>query len=384
MACTMEAVKKIEVRALQTPPIIVPSTYAVSKIVGVLKDLDGYEVFMIDNDRVGMVTMRDILRVSHLTSEKASTLANYPAKLSPTTNLSVAARIMTDYRLRALPIVDGREIVGVVTAKRILEVLLERGFLKIPVKSLISGSLITITENDTVAKARDLMVRKRIDHLPVTSYGKATGVITSSQIVFHLIPRERIGSGSLGIEGQRNLGFQVKALMDTAPLLCRVEEEASDVLRYMLRMDKTCALITVLDMVQGIVTLRDYVKLVAEPEVKPEVPVYIVGLPEDPFEAEEAKSRFLKVVGKLKRVFPDIEEARSVIKISESFKGKERRRYEVDVAIKTPRDLVTYTHKGWELPNVYEELANRLKRLLTQKRKLISRSRRMARKTQEL
>jgi len=174
----MEAIKKIEVRELQTPPTIVPSTYTISKIVGVLKDLNGYEAFVIDNDRVGMVTMRDILRVSHLTSAKTSTLVKYPPKLSPTTNLSAAARILTDYRLRALPIVDGGEIVGVVTANGILEILLERGFLKLPVKSLISGSLITITENDAVAKARDLMVNKRIDHLPVTSHGKVLGVIT--------------------------------------------------------------------------------------------------------------------------------------------------------------------------------------------------------------
>jgi len=380
----MEAIKKIEVRELQTPPIIVPSTYTISKIVGVLRDLDGYEVFIVDNDRVGMVTMRDILRVSHLTSAKTSTLVKYPTKLSPTTNLSVAARILTDYRLRALPIVDGGEITSVVTAKRILEVLSERGFLKFPVKYLISGGLITVTENDTVAKARNLMVNKRIAHLPVTSYGKVLGVITSSQIVFHLMPRERIGSETLGLEGQRSLGFQVKVLMDTAPLRCRIEEGASDVLRSMLRMDKTCALLTVLDMVQGIVTPRDYVKLVAEPEVKPEIPVYMVGLPEDPFEAEVAKSKFLNVVGKLKRVFPAIEEARSVIKISESFKGKERRRYEVDVVIKTPKDIITYTHKGWELPNVYDELADRLKRLLTQKRKLIRRYRRRGLKTEAL
>lgn len=376
----MEAIKKIEVRELQTPPVVVPSTYKISKIAGVLHDLDGYEVFMIDNDRIGMVTMRDILNVSQLTSEKASALVKYPAKLSPTTSLSVAARIMTDYRLRALPIVDGRKIVGVVTAKRILEVLLEKGFLNFPIKHLITGSLITITENDTVAKARDLMIKKRIDYLPVTSHGKVTGVTTSSQIVFHLIPKEGIGSEAIGIDIQRNLGFQVKALMDKEPLLCRVEEEASDVLRDMLRMGKTYALITVLDMVQGIVTPRDYIKLIAEPEVKPEIPVYIVGLPEDPFEAEMAKSKFLNVVGKLKKVFPQIEEARSVIKISESYKGKERRRYEVNVTIKTPKDLKTYTHEGWELLNVYEELAVRLKRLLTQKRKFISRSLRKGRK----
>jgi hypothetical protein len=148
---------------------------------------------------------------------------------------------------------------------------------------------------------------------------------------------------------------------------------ASEALERMLKLNKTYALITVLDEAQEIVTPRDFVKLIAEPEPEQEIPVYIIGLPDDPFEAEVAKSKFLKVVGTLKKAFPEIEEARSVIKISESIKGKERRRYEVDVAIKMPKDIVTYTHKGWELPDIYDELANRLKRPLSQKRRFIKR-----------
>jgi len=377
----MEAIKRIEVRELQTPPVVVPSTYTISKIVGVLKDLDVYEVFIVEKDRVGMVTTRDILRASNIASAKTPTLVRYPTKLSPKTSLGQAARILTNFRLRALPIVEGGDVTGVITAKRILEVLSERGTLNLKVDSLVSSSLTTITENDTVAKARNLMVERRIDHLPATSDRRVSGIVTSSQIVYHLTPRERIGSETLGLEGQRNLGFQVKSLMETEPLLCRAEEESSHVLRSMLRMGKTYALITVLDMVQGIVTPRDYIELVAEPEVKPEIQVYIVGLPDDPFESEVAKSKFLNVVGTLKRAFPEIEEARSVIKTSESAEGKERRRYEVDVAIKTPRDLVTYTHAGWELPNIYDELATRIKRLLTQKQKSTKRYLRRGHKT---
>ena len=363
----MEEMKNIEVRELQTPPVIVPPNYTISKIVGILKERDAYEAFMVEKDRVGMITMRDILRVSQLTSAKTSTLVKYPTRLSPTTNLGRASRIMTDYRLRALPIVDDGEITGAVTAKRILETMSERGVPNLQVKSIASGSLTTVTADETVAKARTVMIEKRFDHLPVTSEDKVAGIITSSQIVLHLMPTERIGSETLGMEGQRSLGFQVKSLMDMDPLQCAAEEEASQVLRIMLRAGKTYSLIAVLGLIQGIVTPRDYIKLIAEPEVKPEIPVYMVGLPDDPFESEVAKSKFLNVVGRLRRAFPQIEEARSIIKTSESIKGKERRRYEVDVAIKTPKGVITYNHAGWELPSVYDELSTRLKRLLTQK-----------------
>lgn len=365
----METLKKIDVREIQSPPVVVPPHYPISKIVGVLEDLDAYEAFIVEKDRVGMITMRDILRVSNLASTKTSTLVKYPTKLSPTASLGYAARILTDYRLRALPVTEGKEITGAVTANSILKLMSEKGSLRFQVKSLASGNLTTISEVDTIAKAKNLMVDKRIDHLPVTADKKVSGIITSSQIVFRLIPRERIGSETLGLEGQRNLGYQVKGLMESDPLQFQAEKEASEVLNGMIRSRKTYALITVLDMVQGIVTPRDYIKLVAEPEVKPEIPVYIVGLPEDPFESEVAKTKFLKVVNTLRKGFPEIEEARSIIKTSESVKGKERRRYEVDVAIRTPGDTITYTQAGWELPNVYDELAGRLKRLLTQKKK---------------
>ncbi|MGQ9543389.1 MAG: CBS domain-containing protein [Candidatus Bathyarchaeia archaeon] len=365
----METIKGMRVERLRTSPIIVPGDYPVSKTIGVLRDLDTYEAFIVEDGKIGMVTIRDILKVSNPANTKTSTIMNYPARLSPETSLGRAARIMIDYRLRALPIVEGGELTGAVTAKGIMNALARLGNLNFKVKSLTSGSLIKIRGEDPAAKARNLMVEHRIDHLPVTEDRSVTGVLTSSQIVYRLIPRERVGRESLGLEGQATLSFQVKALMDTPPLLSPADAEASNVLREMLRLGKTYSLITVLEMAEGIVTPRDFIRLIAEPEAKPEIPAYIVGLPDDPFESEVAKSKFLNVVERLKRGFPEVEEARSIIKTYKSKEGKERRRYEVDVTIKTPKEVINYTHTGWELPSIYDELATRLKRLLTQKQK---------------
>ena len=107
--------------------------------------------------------------------------------------------------------------------------------------------------------------------------------------------------------------------------------------------------------------------LVAEIEPQASIPVFIVGLPEDPFEAEATKAKFKRIVNQLLRVFPDILEARSVIKSSYSKPGKELGRYEVTVQIRTAKDSFTYSEEGWDLPAIYDTITDRLKRLMTQK-----------------
>lgn len=376
----MNDLKNVEVKKLQTPPVTVPSTYTISKIVGVLKDKNCYEVFIPGREKVGTVNVRDILRVSHLTTTKTSSIMKYPTSLSPTTSIGEAARILSDYRLRALPIVEKKELTGALTARKILEFLLEKGSLNFQVKSLTTGRLTTISENDTVAKARNLMVDKKIDHLPVISDKNVVGIVTSNEIVFRLIPRESARTMTSTRGDQKNLGYQASSIMET-PLTCQANDKASEALANMLRAGKTYNLVTVLGMIQSIVTPRDYINLIADPKPIVEIPVYIIGLPEDPFEAEVAKSKFFNSVGTLKRSFPEIEEARSVIKISESVKGKERRRYEVDIAITTSKGVINYTHSGWELPTIYDELASRIKRLMTQRRGTTKRYLRKGQKT---
>jgi ribosome-associated translation inhibitor RaiA len=135
----------------------------------------------------------------------------------------------------------------------------------------------------------------------------------------------------------------------------------------MLRGAKTCVLVTQWEELQEIATQRDFMTLLAETEPEPEVPVFMVGLPEDPFEAEATKTKFKRTINQLHRSFPDILEARSVIKSKFTKPGKERGRYEVTVHIKTPRNSYSYSEGGWELPVIYDLITDRLKRLLTQK-----------------
>jgi len=227
---------------------------------------------------------------------------------------------------------------------------------------------ITVEEAALVATVRDVLLKRRIDHLPVTSGKRLVGLATSSQIVPSLKEPERVGSKSILPQTKPKLDFPVEDIMDRNPLTCPPESPADDALKLVLDGGKTCVLITQWDELQAITTLRDFMTLLAEVEPEPEVPVYMVGLPEDPFESEATKAKFKRTVIQLQKVFPDILEARSVIK-GKRKEWSERERYEVKVEILTPTELFSYSEEGWELPELYDVITDRLKRLMTKKQK---------------
>ena len=338
-----------------------------AKVVGLLRERGVYEVFVPEGTRCGMVCVRDVLKTTNIETTKPGAVMSYVPSLGRDALVSEAARLMADYRVRAVPISDGRKIVGQVNCASILLELKGKIGGDLRITSLATKNPITVDDTASVGKARELMVRKRIDHLPVTKGGRVAGILTSIQIVISMAPPERVGSKSMKPEIRRNLEFLVGDAMERDPLTCSPETGAEQALDMMLKSARTCVLVTQWEELQGIATQRDFMTLLAEAEPEPELPVFMVGLPEDPFEAEATKAKFKRTINQLHRRFPDILEARSVIKSKFTKPGKERGRYEVTVHIKTPRNSYSYSEGGWELPVIYDLLTDRLKRLLTQK-----------------
>jgi CBS domain-containing protein len=340
---------------------------SLAKVVGLLRERGVYEVFVPENTRCGIISARDVLKTSNIETTKTSAVMSYVPTLPKNGLVSEAARVMSDYRIRAVPISDGRKVVGQVNSLSILEELKRKMGSSLRITSLATKNPITVDQAAAIRKATELIVRKRIDHLPVLAAGRLVGVVTSIHVVNTMVPPERIGSKSMEPETHHNLEFQVKNAMDPNPLTFPPETGVNQALEAMLKSAKTCVLIMQWDELQGIATHRDFMTLLAEAEPEPEVPVFMVGLPKDPFEAEATKAKFKRTINQLHRSYPDILEARSVIKSKFTKPGKERGRYEVTVHIKTPRKSYSYSEGGYELPVIYDLITDRLKRLLTQK-----------------
>ncbi|MDA4125158.1 MAG: hypothetical protein OK438_06920 [Thaumarchaeota archaeon] len=99
-------------------------------------------------------------------------------------------------------------------------------------------------------------------------------------------------------------------------------------------------------------------------------PFYIVGLPEEPLEATEAKLKFERLSLELWKVFPYIEEIRAVIKSKKP--AKTHARYEVSVEVYTPRERHAFSETGYNLARVFDSMGPRMKRMLSSKQSRVT------------
>jgi len=373
----LESLRSSKVGNFESKPIVISPTATVSEIIGTLRHYDAYEVFVQEGSKVGSITMREILKASEISSMRASSLMFYVAKLSPKDTVGRAARLMSDYRLRALPIIGERTIQSAVTAQSLCRALVSvKAFGNAAISKMMKRNPIEIGKNESISRARRLMLESNIDHLPVLDSGKLCGIILSNHIVFTMFPREGLEKGALVSKPAGYLDLKVSGLMDLDTLVCDPKEKASDVLRSMMKQGKTYSIVKLWDEPQGIVTYRDFIAFLAEPE-ELDIPAYIVGLPDDPFEAELARMKFMRWAKTLCKSIPRIEEMRSTIKTKDI--SGERRRYEVDVSIVSAGKVYAYSERGWDLPSVFDSIIDKAKRLLTKKR--VRRQRESLRKT---
>jgi len=348
--------------------VVEPST-PVSKVIGLMRERNSYEVFAWVGSKVGTATIRDILRAKNPISMKIESLLNFVPKLFLGTSLLDAARTMADYRLRALPIIQDNTIIGKIDVRAIVSEVKDSALGNIRASKIMSPSPITISPSESVSKAREIMLRRRIDHLPVEKGRRVGGILTSAHIAFNLITGLGEDKYVTGVPSTISpLDYPVEAIMEKHPLECEPHTPIKDVAERMLTEGASYSLVTVGEEMHGIITYRDFAKLISTGEEKSNVPVYIIGLPEDPFEAEAAKIKFIRLVNGLSRFLPQVLEARSTIK-SSSLEGQ-RRRYEVNVNIKTAKENIVYSTSGWELPIIYDEIANAIKKMVTSKKRV--------------
>lgn len=360
----LESLRKSKVEMFKSRPFTASPMSSLSEIIGILEKNDIYEVFIENGDKVGVVSIRDVLRASDILGMRASSLMTVVPKLSPGDAVGRAAAFMSDYRLRTLPVGD-KKVDGAVTVQSLCQaLLLVNEFGRIKIDKLMKKDPITIGKSESASKARSVMVKHSIDHLPVLDSGRVRGILLSNQVVLSMFPKEKLEQGMLSGEATKYSSIKASELMDTNILVCEPDERASDVLKRMIEQDKTYALMKQWDELQGIATYRDFVALLVEPE-KPDFPAYIVGLPDDPFEAHLARAKFFKAAKALRRSFPDIEEIRATIKTKSVSSGSHR--YEISVSIETHGKIHAYSAEGWDLPVAFEGLQGKMKRILTQR-----------------
>ncbi len=362
----LKEVQKISVEKALHPPTIIEPSFSISKVIGMMSETDSYDVYCMKDGEVLTTNTREMLDVRDISTMKASSLLHRIRSLSKNDTIEKAATAMSHYRMRSFPVVNN-QITGVVTAKSIVNLLAQQNLKWIRANSVLTPNPIVLSNSESLAKARKVMMTKRIDHIPILHKGKVERVLTSMHLLQALTPPQRIGSDQKGIDTLRRLESDIGNIGSTRVPQCNTNDSISTVIDTMLKTDTTCCLLTLWGNLHGIITYKDILGLLLT-KIPSEVPLYIVGMPEDMENAEIVKTKFQKIISNLIKVYPEVEEARTSIKTIHN-PISQRKHFEVSVKIFTPYKTHNYTELGWDLSQVFDALGKRIVRNLSKRSK---------------
>jgi CBS domain-containing protein/ribosome-associated translation inhibitor RaiA len=334
----------------------------VSKFLGVLERSGRYEAVVSSGSSVGLITVRDALAVDQPSQTKVDRVWRATGGVSPEATVVDVADSLVRKGVRALPVVDGGEVVGIFSQVDLIEALGEvQGLDGVPVKELMRTPVLSTEGDRGIAYARRLMLERNISHLPVVEGGSLVGVVTAESIVHSFINSEsRTTRGHRVGERASRFSGRVSGIMDSE--LCTLDAVASalDAVLSLKEMGKGACIITGRSgNILGIITPRELISLLLKFRAEEGLPVYIIGLSaEDFFERAVAEEKVRRVVSKSLRFRPDITEVSMRIKRSQS-RGN-RTRYELIARALSATGQINAEAKGWGLIEVFDEVCDTL------------------------
>jgi CBS domain-containing protein/ribosome-associated translation inhibitor RaiA len=343
----------------------------VSRVLGYLKDTGRSEAVAAKGGRVGVISRRDLLGVDQPRRTKVESIWNQVGTLAPGAAVIDATVILMEKGVRALPVVEDREVVGLVSQIDIIEALTEVSDLRnVAAKEYMQNPVITVEQGVGVAQARRMMLDKKISHIPVMRGGRLVGMVTSDVIVHTFItPASKTTRGDVVGEKVTRFPGKVSGVMDPQPLTVGLDADMLQVVQGLSESGKSaCLMVDDERVVHGIITPRELLGLIAGLRVEEEIPVYIVGITEeDFFERAVAEDKLRRIVAKNMRIHEGIMEVSVRIK-KQSTQG-ERVRYRLNARVMGPNVSFNAENEGWGLTETFDGLCDALDNTLRRAKK---------------
>lgn len=341
---------------------------SLSRLISFFHTSKSYEALVTDVHPPRLVSVRDILKVTHPRRTSVSKIAFRPPSISPSTPIHDASLKLVRNRIRILPIIENESVIGVARQSKILEKMADCYDLReFVAEDLMVEKLVTVSRESSMGTVRSIMLREGISHAPVVDKdGRLKGIITARDLVWHYVkPRESMRVGERTGEKIRLFEMGIKGLTDKTPLRVTRRTAMFDVVSEMATRKKGYSLVVEKRKPIGIITPRDVISLLTEFRPRIQIPVYMVGFKDqEEVLVQSAKKKIARVARRGLKIHPGIQEIVVHGKVS-SMTGQ-RKRFMVKARAYTP-SVLAVTVKGWALLKVFDELSEKLDRRLRKK-----------------
>jgi CBS domain-containing protein len=100
----------------------------------------------------------------------------------PDDSLQQAARKMWDQQTGSLLVLDGEDLVGIITERDVLRAVATGTPLDTPVSEVMSKDLITVEPATSLREAAAIMTERWVRHLPVLEGGRLAGIVSQRDL----------------------------------------------------------------------------------------------------------------------------------------------------------------------------------------------------------
>jgi len=105
--------------------------------------------------------------------------------VTPDTTLGEARHLLAEHRIRRLPVMIGRRLVGIVSDRDVRSASASHD--RTPVAQIMTRNVVTATSQMRVDEAARIMLDGRFGGLPVVDGGELTGIVTETDLLRALI-----------------------------------------------------------------------------------------------------------------------------------------------------------------------------------------------------
>ncbi len=134
---------------------------------------------------IGIVTRKDILKKPEET-QTALLMTSEPLTIEPDTTLAEAARVMTEMHIRRLPVVEGGNLLGILSASDIVSAVAKTNDTREIRNNFINRKTFAIWEETPLPVVGRIMELAHVDAMPIlNSDNVLTGIISERDLIRH-------------------------------------------------------------------------------------------------------------------------------------------------------------------------------------------------------
>jgi len=348
-------------------------------VLGKMKSNDIHELPVLDRKKlVGVVTMRELMRRRNLPpATKVSTVLENPPEITPETPLPEAAEKMISAGFRAIPVVKGKALVGIISRSDIVRALVETRALEgVLVRDFMTPNPQCVAEDDTVEHAVQIMRSLGERSVPVVDKHRHLKGVVGLKDVVDLFARPKIREQYGDRAGREEKAvIEVKSVMRYPPLTVGPDSDVHRAAELMAKHHVSSIIVTEKDEPVGIITSQDLMQFLAGLREREQLFVEISGLEDEP---QEAYDEIYSVIQKEMQRMAEIVEPRTLTIHFQKYSPEgDRFKYSLRARFTTARRVYHAHHFDWDLHGALKGLLETLyKRILKEKERKVTQRKR--------